>query len=192
MALNGFCSNTSIVIKSADKKLGLEHYIKHFGTFGSPKMWKMFELCIWEQIYCTHEHITSLWERGNVEVGTRECQLLTWLRLHGNMITSTWECGNVGTTYGNIWTTYRNVSVGWQADMIARNCVMCTVFHVGMLNMHRVHLFLVLHIELAILSWSLIYNILHWTGQQTLYIFPSFSLRSSRVKRVDNIGTTSM
>ena len=60
-------------------------------------MWKMSLLCIWEQIYSTHEHITSLGEHGNIEVGTHECLLLTWERLHGNMGVTTWDCAN------NIW-----------------------------------------------------------------------------------------
>ena len=82
----------------------LQHYIKHFGTSGSPKMWKMFVLCIWEQIYCTHEHITSLGECGNIEVATHECLLLTWERPHGNEGVTTWDRAN------NIWERERGMA----------------------------------------------------------------------------------
>ena len=126
-------------------------------------MWKMYVLCIWEQIYCTHEHITGLWERGNIEVGTHDCLLLTWECLHVNVWMTTWEqpYNSVGTS-GNVGTTYGNDSVGWQANMIVENRGNYTIFHVGMLNMHRVHLFLVLHIEkFAILTWKC--NMQHFT-----------------------------
>jgi hypothetical protein len=56
-----------------------------------------------------------------------------------HMGTSTWEqlYESVGTTCGNVGTTYGNDSVGWQANMIAENCGNYTIFHVGLLNMHR-------------------------------------------------------
>ena len=63
------------------------HYIKHFGTFGSPKIWKRYTL--------------TKWEHGNVLLETWEhtcvntC-VVTWEHeehQYGNMRTS---CGNVG------------------------------------------------------------------------------------------------
>ena len=50
----------------------LKHYIKHFRTIKSPKIWKMKVLCIWEQIWTTHEYIVILWKLGNIKVGTHE------------------------------------------------------------------------------------------------------------------------
>lgn len=147
--------------------LSSKHYIKHFGTFGSPKYGKY--------MYCAHEHITSLGECGNIEVGTHECPLVTWERLHGNIGTSAHWIGNV------CMGTWEHSLEFVRMD-----------FHVHLLNTRRVHLFLALHIKFAILTWCWIYNTPYWTGQQTLKIIFSLPLRTSWIHRVNDIGTINM
>ena len=40
---------------------------------------------------CTYDGLVRTWERGNIEVGTHGCHLLTWEHLHGNDFMITWE-----------------------------------------------------------------------------------------------------
>ena len=161
----------------------LEHDIKHFGTFGSFKMWKIYVLCLWEQIYCAHEHITSLGEQW--EQWSRN----TWMST-AHMGTSTWEHRNLCTInwermHGNTWTCaceHGNTSMGTWGHLHR----ICTDFHIHLLNTHRVHLFLALHIILTILIWCWIYNTLYWTSQQTLKIICSLPLKTSRIHHVND------
>ena len=135
------CEKCSIVHSGAN----LLHTWTYYGLVG---MWEHWSRNTWMLV----AHMgTSTYQHGNDYMGTQE-------RLYES----------VGTTCGNVGTTYGNDNVEWQANMIVENRGNYTVFHVGMLNMHRVHLFLVLYIELAILTWSIIYNTSHWIGQQTL------------------------
>ena len=151
------------------------------GLSGVPKC----EKCLY--CACGHKFIAHMnILRACGIVGTLKSDHMNASCSHGNDYMGTWE------QYGNVGTTYGKDNMGWQANIIARYRGNYTVFHVGLLNTHRVHLFLVLHIELEISTWSSIYNTSHWIGQQTFKKILSLSLRSSQVHHVDNIGTISM
>ena len=136
----------------------------------------------------TYYRLVETWEHWfrNTWMSFAHIRMCIWE--HGNNL---WERRNLMICIyesGELWELYR---------------LPCCIH-----NTHLIHFFLVLYIELAILTWSLICHTSLWIGQQEMspiwqvwntynaYMFvsqhQSLPLRSSWVHRDNNIGTISM